>query len=198
MIDFNNLSIETPYQKFKEKYDEALACSQDCIEAISISSYSVIANEVNSRFVNLKLVDDKNFIFFSNYNAPKSNEFKDHKQISALIYWNKTNTQIRIKEKIKKTSREFNKTYFSNRSKDKNALAISSKQSNIIDSYEEVISNYKKSLKLDNLKECPKFWGGYSFTPYYFEFWKGHNLRVNKRICYKKINGGWKKYFLQP
>lgn len=198
MINFNSLSKEAPYQKFKRKYDEALASSQKCIEAICISSYSVSNKEVNSRFVNLKFVDDKNFIFFSNYNSPKSDDFKDHNQITALIYWSNINTQIRIKAIIKKTTREFNKTYFSQRSEDKNALAISSKQSNHIDSYESVVENYNKSLKFDNLKECPEFWGGYSFTPYYFEFWEGHSSRLNKRNVYEKIDGNWDQYNIQP
>jgi pyridoxamine 5'-phosphate oxidase len=198
MINFNSLSKEAPYQKFKLKYDEALASSQKCIEAICISSYSVSNKEVNSRFVNLKFVDDKNFIFFSNYNSPKSDDFKDHNQITALIYWSNINTQIRIKAIIKKTSREFNKIYFSQRSDDKNALAISSKQSNLIDSYESVVENYNKSLKFDNLKECPEFWGGYSFTPYYFEFWEGHTSRLNKRNVYEKVDGNWDQYNIQP
>ena len=198
MINFINLCNEAPYQKFKQNYDKALASSQEGIEALSISSYSVLTNEVNSRFVNLKLVDDTNFIFFSNYNSPKSNDFKGHNQINALIYWNKINTQIRIKAKIKKTPREFNKTYFSQRSEGKNALAISSKQSYPIDSYEMVLENYKKSLKFNNLKECPEFWGGYSFTPYYFEFWEGHESRLNKREAYEKSDDSWKHFTLQP
>ena len=56
--------------------------------------------EVNARFVNLKFVNDKNFIFFSNYNSPKSHDFREHNQITALIYWNNTNTQIKMKATI--------------------------------------------------------------------------------------------------
>ena len=71
MIKFSNLSKETPYAKFKQKYNDALEANQKNIEAISISSYSKQLNEVNSRFVNLKFVDSKDFIFFSNYSSPK-------------------------------------------------------------------------------------------------------------------------------
>ena len=148
--------------------------------------------------MNLKFIDNKEFIFFSNYNSAKSIEFRDHNQITALIYWNSTNTQIRMKALIKKKSVKYNKSYFANRSKKKNALAISSNQSNPIDSFEKVLENYNESIKFDNLKECPEYWGGYSFTPYYFEFWEGHQSRLNKRDVYELNGEDWIHRILQP
>ena len=198
MIKFINLSKEKPYLEFKSKYDKALNLNQKHIEALSVSSYSTRLNEVNSRYVNLKLVHNKNFIFFSNYNSPKAKEFEEHHQISALLYWDTINTQIRLKANIKKTSIEYNKKYFMDRSLQKNALAISSRQSEPIDSYENVKENYNKSLNLDNLRDCPEYWGGYSITPYYFEFWEGHESRINKRQVFNNIDGNWEQSFLQP
>ena len=123
MIEFISLSKEIPYLLFIKKYDAAVTANQKNIEAVSISSYSNMSKEVNSRFVNLKFIDNKDFIFFSNYDSPKSQDFIDHDQITALIYWNSINTQIRIKAKIKKTSVEFNKKYFMNRSEKKKCIS---------------------------------------------------------------------------
>ena len=198
MIKFKNLSNEVPYLVFKDIYDRCLESNQKKIEAICISSYSKENDEVNARFVNLKYAQDKEFIFFSNYMSPKSKDFADHNQITALIYWNNIDVQIRMKAHIKKTSKEFNDNYFSLRDKKKNALAISSAQSEIINSYDDVKKNYNDSLKSDNLTKCPKHWGGYSFTPYYFEFWEGHESRLNKREVYTLKNENWVHYFLQP
>ena len=93
MIEFINLSKETPYKIFKEKYDDAWKANQSIIEAICISSYSSIKKEVGARFVNLKYVNEKEFIFFSNYKSPKSEDFLSHDQITALFYWSSTNVQ---------------------------------------------------------------------------------------------------------
>ena len=188
MINFINNNNETPYIKFKEFYDKALLRKQKSIEAITVSSYHPNKNEVDSRFVNLKIIDDKEFIFFTNFNSPKSRQFNEHNQISAIIFWDKINIQIRMKAIIKKKSSSYNQSYFSKRSIRKNALAISSNQSEVIDSYEMVKQNYEKSLESDNLKKCPDYWGGYAFTPYYFEFWEGHESRLNKREVYEKSN----------
>ena len=198
MIQFNNLNQEIPYLFLKEKYDEALNAGQRGIEAITISSYNKEISEVNSRYVNLKFISNDEFIFFSNYDSPKASSFNSHSQIAALFYWSSINVQIRMKAKIKKTSNEFNQKYFFDRSEKKNALAISSNQSKPIDSYSQVKENYNKLLESDDLKKCPEYWGGYSFIPYYFEFWEGHESRINKREVFDKINGIWKHLFLQP
>jgi len=198
MIQFNNLNQETPYQLLKEKYDEAVDAGQKGVEAISISSYNNKIHEVDSRYVNLKFISNDEFIFFSNYDSSKATSFNSHSQIAALVYWPSINVQIRIKAKIKKTSNEYNQKYFSDRSEEKNALAISSNQSKQIDSYSQVKENYNRSLKNDDLKKCPEFWGGYSFTPYYFEFWEGHESRLNKREAYEKSDDSWKHFILQP
>jgi pyridoxamine 5'-phosphate oxidase len=155
-------------------------------------------NEVDSRYVNLKFILNDEFIFFSNYNSSKAFSFNSHNQIAALLYWSSINVQIRMKAQIKKTSKEFNQKYFFDRSKEKNALAISSNQSKPIESYSQVKENYNKSLESDNLKKCPKYWGGYSFIPYYFEFWEGHESRINKREVFDKTDSIWKHSFLQP
>jgi len=198
MIEFNNLHQEIPYLLLKEKYDKAVDAGQKGIEAISISSYNKEISVVDSRYVNLKFITNNEFIFFSNYDSPKASSFNSHDQIAALLYWPSINVQIRMKAKIKRTTDEFNQNYFFDRSEEKNALAISSNQSKPIKSYSQVKENYNKSLKNDDLKKCPEFWGGYLFTPYYFEFWEGHESRLNKREVYEKSDDSWKHLTLQP
>jgi len=198
MIQFNDLNQKSPYLLLKQKYDEAIDAGQKGIEAISISSYNKEIDEVDARYVNLKFITNDEFIFFSNYDSPKASSFNSHNQIAALLYWPSINAQIRMRAKIKKTSNEYNQKYFYIRSEEKNALAISSNQSKPIDSYNQVKENYNKSLKNDDLKKCPEFWGGYSFTPYYFEFWVGHESRLNKREVFEKNDDSWKHLILQP
>ena len=198
MINLKKISSEAPYRVFKDNYDEAIKNKQKNIEAICISSYSKNTNEVNARFVNLKFIQDKKFIFFSNYNSPKAQDFSNHKQITALIYWQNIDVQIRMKALIEKTSPELNQAYFEQRDKKKNALSISSNQSSDIESYEDIQNDYKKALESKDLLICPKYWGGYFFVPFYFEFWQGHASRINKREIYELKDNEWMKGYLQP
>ena len=168
------------------------------IEAILIASFSHEDNEVDSRFVNLNYVNNEKFIFFTNYESPKSKQFESHSQISAVIYWNKVDIQIRMKAKILKLDSIHSDEHFKKRKKEKNALAISSKQSQPIDSYENVEKDFAEVMKQENLQIRPHYWGGYEFTPYFFEFWSGNENRLNKRESYHLNNEIWIKTFLQP
>jgi pyridoxamine 5'-phosphate oxidase len=199
MIKFLNLSSEKPYLQFKSAYQEASDNGQKGIEAISVSSFNKAINEVEARYVNLKYIDNNEWIFFSNYLSPKASQFESHSQVSILIYWGSINTQIRMKAKIFKTSAEFSDKHFRGRTKEKNALAISSNQSQVINSFDEVAKNFNETLEVMTPETPrPNFWGGFSFIPYYFEFWQGHENRLNKRHVFEQQDSEWAERFLQP
>jgi pyridoxamine 5'-phosphate oxidase len=199
MIVFKNKNKERPYIDFYEFYNRAFSANQKSIEAICISSYDPSTKEVNSRFVNLKYLSNNEWIFFTNYNSPKSKQFFHHDQVSALIYWDSINVQIRIKAFIQKSSKEISDSHFSSRTIEKNALAISSNQSKRISSFEAIQKNYQDSLNQPNsLLIRPESWGGFSFKPYYFEFWEGHQARLNKRNIYEKNDSSWNHFILEP
>ena len=65
--------------------------------------------------------------------------------------------------------------------------------------FDEVEKNFHDTLKTMTPETMrPDFWGGYSFTPYYFEFWKGHENRLNKRHVYERQDNEWVERLLQP
>tara|TARA_B100001769_G_C21996397_1_gene535498 strand:- start:227 stop:823 length:597 start_codon:yes stop_codon:yes gene_type:complete len=198
MIKFVNNNISEPYLRLERAYNVALEHNQLEIQALLIGSYSPDLHEVDARYVNLKMIDDEKFIFFSNYNSPKAQQFSKNNQIIAVIYWPTTNTQIRMKAKIRKTSKEFSDQYFKKRTKEKNALAISSNQSEEINDYGDVINNYEKVFSNEDMTCRPNYWGGYYFIPYYFEFWQGDTNRLNKRVSFNKKGDEWIKSYLQP
>ena len=50
----------------------------------------------------------------------------------------------------------------------------------------------------EDLTLCPDYWGGFEFTPYYIEFWQGHQSRINRRVVFEKNSDSWDEYFLEP
>ncbi len=131
--------------------------------------------------------------------SPKAMDFNSHNQISALLYWRELNLQIRLKAKIHKSSTTFSDNHFKKRSIEKNALSISSSQSKVISSYNAVEDLYNKTLsQINNQTKRPDYWGGFTFIPYYFEFWQGHENRLNKRHVFEQKNDEWVEKLLQP
>ena len=116
-IEFINTPTNNPYLKLREYYDEALNKNQKNIDAISISSYDETNREISSRFVNLKYINNEEWIFFSNYNSSKARDFDNHNQISTALYWNSIDVQIRTKAYIAKASKNFSDLHFSKRDK---------------------------------------------------------------------------------
>lgn len=198
MIKFIKLCSGEPYRLFVDYYESAFLNSQSNIESACISTFSKEHDEVDARFVNIKFLEKESFIFFSNYNSPKSQQIATHSQISAVFFWNSINVQIRIKANISRLNSKKSDKYFIDRSKEKNALAISSDQSKKIKSYELIKQKYHKVLLNKNLKICPSYWGGFSFIPYSFEFWEGNDFRINKRKLFEKTQSDWKTSILEP
>lgn len=198
MITFINFDENEPNLVFKLLYKQAEKHNQKHVEAACISSFDHITNEVEARYVNIKYIKNDQWIFFSNYDSPKSQQFSNHNQISVIFFWPNIASQIRIKAIIKKIPKKDNDDYFAQRDLKKNAVALSSNQSMKISSYDQVIQRYSDCLNERSLQKCPDNWGGFAFTPYYYEFWEGHESRLNKRKVFEKTDGVWRHSFLQP
>lgn len=201
MIIFDNLPSEKPYKEFSNFYNKAKSLGQTQIEAMVISSYNSSKKQVDSRYVNLKYIIGEEWIFFSNYNSKKASDFSSNKFISVLFFWQSINLQVRIKAEVFKTSEDFSDKHFSERELDKNVLAISSRQSQKIESYEMVKENFNKTLDdASSIKSRPSYWGGFSFKPFEFEFWQGNESRLNKRESYSfdRVKESWNYSILEP
>ena len=196
VIEFLNIKSK-PAKIFGELYDLAFLQRQANIEACCVSLVSS-SGYPTSRMVNIKSMNDTILNFYTNYKSSKAKDINFSNKISCVFYWPSTRTQIRISGIISKISNDESDLHFSKRTKEKNAIAISSMQSKKISSFEEVVDNYTNALKSSNLSERPSYWGGYKILPNYFEFWEGHDSRLNKRTVYIKDVNDWQSFTLQP
>ena len=197
MIEINITDSESPFHEFIKLYKNAELSNQKNIEAACLATVSD-QMKPRTRYVNIKYINDNEIIFFSNYTSAKAIEINSNKNIALTFFWSSANIQIRIEGKINKLSGTRSDQHWKIRSKYKNALAISSDQSSLSGSYQEVIDNYNNSLNLDDLSVRPNYWGGYVIQPSYFEFWQGHESRINQRTIFKRNKTLWNKYYLQP
>ena len=197
MISFGLKNAQEPYLQFKSLYDAASKTSHRNIEAACLSSISV-DNRPHSRFINIKYINDEEFIFFSNYQSSKAKDFLFNDNVALTFYWNSTNTQIRIEGNITKLDEDRSNKHWMQRNRDKNALAISSDQSSSSINFKKIIEEYQYVLKAPGSLQRPDYWGGYLIIPNYFEFWTGHKSRLNNRKAFKINNGSWESKILQP
>lgn len=197
MIVFNKNIKSEPQKELIKLYHIATKNNQRNIEAASLSTISS-DNKPHCRFINIKYVNENEFIFFSNYTSPKASDINFNSNIALTFFWNLANIQIRIEGEIKKLDEKRSDIHWGTRSVEKNALAFSSDQSKEIASFKEVKQNYDNALNNEDLTKRPKYWGGYVVVPHYFEFWEGSDLRLNKRKVFFKENEVWSKKLIQP
>ena len=159
---------------------------------MTLSTFSDTSG-INSRTVLLKGVEEKGFIFYTNYNSRKGVDINNNNNVSLVFLWKEIEKQIIVKGKASKISKKESKKYFESRPRKSKIAAWASKQSSEIKDEKELNSRFLEYEKkfLDDKIPLPDFWGGYIIVPDSIEFWIGRKSRMHDRIIYSKNNDDW-------
>ena len=150
----------------------------------------------SARIVLLKEVNERGFVFYTNYDSRKGREIEENPQAQILFFWDDLERQIRIEGRIEKLPGDVSDTYFYSRPIESQYGAIISDQSTVIPS-RQYLEEKRKALKNSTPKR-PENWGGYILIPGYFEFWQGRPSRLHDRIAYTAESDVWKISRLAP
>ena len=184
-IDYSGKSLDTnkinknPIEEFKKWFKEAQ--SKNILEPNAMTLSTLSANKnINSRTVLLKGVNNKGFIFFTNYESKKGNDIKLNNTVSLVFLWKELEKQIIIKGRAKKISKKESDKYFQSRPRSSRIAAWASNPSKKIsykNELEESFLKYEEKFK-DKKIPLPNFWGGFLVEPKSIEFWIGKKSRT--------------------
>jgi pyridoxamine 5'-phosphate oxidase len=153
------------------------------------------------RMVLLKGIDDRGFIFYTNYESRKAREMEATGRASLLFFWRSVERQIRIEGTVERVSPVESDAYFETRPLDSRLSVHASRQSEAIESrevLEEAFERVKRAYGDGGIPR-PEWWGGYRVVPDEFEFWQGRASRLHDRVRYvKHANGSWRRERLAP
>ncbi len=154
----------------------------------------------SSRIVLLKEVNQKGFVFFTNYGSHKATELEANPYAALLFHWNMLQRQVRIEGRIERISTEESNAYFQTRGRGSRIGAWASHQSEELPDRETLLQRVKYFEKKFAGKEVPlpEFWGGYRVIPERIEFWQGKADRLHDRFVYTAADGGWQVKRLNP
>jgi len=194
-------TVETnPISQFRKWFDEALKAEIKEPNAMALGTCGA-DHQPSVRIVLLKNLDDKGFVFFSNYNSDKGKDLAYNPKAALTILWLGLERQVRIEGNAEKVSAEESDEYFNSRPFGSRLGAWSSPQSQEISKQEllESEESCKEKFTDENNVPRPPHWGGYRVIPHYFEFWQGRSSRLHDRLVYKKTDeGSWEIERLYP
>ena len=205
MIDqdeaLDELAVDrNPVQLFRRWLDDAIAAGLKLPEAMTLAT-ATSDGRPSARVVLLKHVDDRGFVFYTNYRSAKAKDLDNNPQAALVFYWSQFDRQVRIEGTVQRTSAEESQAYFKTRPRESQIGALASPQSEAIESRAVLETRVAELEELysDRDIECPEHWGGYRVKPSRIEFWKGRLGRLHDRIIYERgSDNEWKISRLAP
>jgi pyridoxamine 5'-phosphate oxidase len=152
------------------------------------------------RTVLLKGVDDRGFVFYTNYNSRKGRDLAANPRAGLMFYWRSLERQVRIEGRAEKVSAADSDAYFATRPIESRWSVYASRQSDVIESRDSLESRFTIARQeYGDRVPRPAWWGGYRIVPEEFEFWQGRPSRLHDRLRYvKEASGVWRRERLAP
>lgn len=188
-----------PFEQFKLWFQEVIKSETHDPNAMVLSTVDE-QGWPDSRVVLLKEIQDRAFVFYTNYLSSKGTQLNINPFAALNFYWPTLSRQVRIRGKVKKVSEDISDQYFSTRPIKSQLSAMISQQSKEIDSRASLENKLNELFQKTGQESVvrPSFWGGYMVMPEEFEFWQGRDNRLHDRIHYYKKGASWLHRRLAP
>lgn len=204
-LDFSQIPLlstdllPSPIHQFEKWFLDATQSGQLEPNAMTLATVNQ-DYDVTARTVLLKSVDEKGFVFFTNYLSPKALALKAIPKAALVFWWPTCQRQVRVTGTVSLLEPHLSDEYFASRPQDSQIASTISKQSEVIPNREYLIEQFNKLQQTTGQQKIsrPDFWGGFRLTPKTVEFWQGRAHRMSDRFEYRLQNGLWQIVQLSP
>lgn len=154
----------------------------------------------SARTVLLKGVDERGFIFFTNYESRKGRELAGNPNAALNFFWSELERQVCVAGAVTKLSAAESEKYFRSRPRGSQIGAWASQQSSEIPDRATLEAEWQALEKrYPGEVPMPPHWGGFVLKPERIEFWQGRPSRLHDRLCYQlQPDGSWRIARLAP
>jgi len=190
---FDECSINPdPFIQFTLWFEDVIKAG---IEEPSAMFLSTSGNDgkPSGRIVLLKGINERGFIFYTNYDSLKGRQICENPNVALTFHWKELERQVRITGKASKVTKKDSDDYFQSRPFESRVSAVISPQSSVVSGREFL--ERERDRFLESIKEKkiarPLNWGGFLIKPVQFEFWQGRESRLHDRIQFRLEKKNW-------
>jgi pyridoxamine 5'-phosphate oxidase len=188
---------DDPIGRFSSLYERA---KQILPEADAMVLSTVDADGWPSgRFVLLKSVDSRGFVFFTNLDSRKAQALHANPRAALCFYW-PVETQIRVEGTVERVDDAEADQYFATRQRESQIGAWASIQSAPLTSRQELDDRVAqiRTRFANQPVPRPPFWSGFRVVPRSIEFWTRDPARLHERMIYQRQGDRWVRSLLNP
>lgn len=188
-----------PVVQFRNWFREAEQAGAPQPEAMTLATADR-QGRPSARIVLLRGVDERGFVFFTNYTSRKGEELQANPAAALLFYWPEISRQVRIEGRVAPLDPAASDTYFAGRPRGSQLGAHASPQSRTIPDRALLERQYDEITRKFANREVPRpgHWGGYRLIPEEIEFWQQGEHRLHDRLRYRRREKGWSVERLAP
>lgn len=188
-----------PIVQFRNWMNEALDAKLPEPNAMTLATADA-DGKPSARVVLIKGVDERGFVFFTNYESHKGHDLEANPHAALVFFWVELERQVRIEGRVEKLPEKESDEYFSSRPLESRIGAWASEQSRELSGRAALVARAAKfAAKFALNPPRPPHWGGYVVIPASIEFWQGRPSRLHDRIVYtRQPDGKWTTARLAP
>ena len=193
------MTTDDPIAMFTGLFEQAQKCGLEEPEAMVLSTVDQNGRP-SSRYVLLKGLDARGFVFYTNLESRKARALAANPYAALCFYWPPLDKQVRIEGDVERVSDEDADAYFSTRPRESQLGAWASRQSSALDSRATLEQQLDETrARFDGRAVTrPPYWSGYRVVPNAIEFWTRHAARLHDRARFTRDDGRWLRTLLYP
>ena len=190
---------DDPIEYFERWFEDAKRSGLFLPEAVCLATAAPNGTP-SARMMLLKGVDQRGFVFFTNYESRKGDELTGNPRAALVFHWAILERQVRVEGPVERISPAESEAYFRSRPRGSRVGAWASRQSAPLASRFELEQRVREieTRYPGDAVPLPPFWGGFRLRPAVIEFWQGRLNRLHDRLRYARSGDGWSAERLYP